>query len=353
MYRRYSYTNRRMNNHSEVRKVQTNAAGSFIITIPKDWATKSGLRKGDTISVEMEEEGSFRIVQKAGRPRTQQSHTKSFKVEDFPNEKLLSMCIVASYIQGHDITEITSNVPMRTEQKKWIRNAVEGLVGVEISEDYSDRVVLQNLIDPSKFEIDKVLLRFSAVSAAIYRDALRALTSGNFDLAADAFERGEESQKLYRLLMRQAIMAARSRSVREGMGLEDIGEVIVRALAVRELGRLSYYAMRIAQHVEELTGSKIPTDIMFDLTQIERLCFEMQSQAVEALLKKDLLTSAKVIDMMENVRQIHNHAVAIITKDGFEEKAVLSLHLLLRDLRAMAAYAVAIADDAVLGLFSD
>jgi phosphate uptake regulator len=342
-----------VNTRSEVRKVQANAAGSFIITIPKEWARKSGLRKGDTIAIEMEEEGSFRILQQQSRSsKTQLIHTKSLRIEDFPSQKLLSMCIVASYIQGHDVTEITSTSPMRTEQKKWVRNAVEGLIGVEISEDYSDKVVLQNLIDPSKFEIDKVLMRFSIVIAAIYRDALRALTTGNFDLAADAYERGEEGEKLYRLLMRQAIQAARSRTVREGMGLPEIGDVIVRALAVRELGRLSYYGMRIAQHVEELSSQKIPKAIMSYLSQLEEVCFQMQTQAIEALLKRDLILSAKVMDTMEKVRDIHNRAMVMISKETTDDKVILPLQLVLRDLRALAAYAVAIADDAVLSLFS-
>ncbi|MGI0090993.1 MAG: AbrB/MazE/SpoVT family DNA-binding domain-containing protein, partial [Nitrososphaerales archaeon] len=86
----------------QVRKLQTNAAGTFMVTIPKDWAKDLALRKGDLVNIELEDND---IVISPTRTK-QNTQSKSLNIEDFKDQKLLALCITASYIQGNDITEI-------------------------------------------------------------------------------------------------------------------------------------------------------------------------------------------------------------------------------------------------------
>ena len=71
------------------------------------------------------------------------------------------------------------------------------MIGVEIAEDFANRLVLQNLIDPSKFELNGLLEKFAETSKAVFQDAIRALTVVDLSLAQDAYERGEQSIKVY------------------------------------------------------------------------------------------------------------------------------------------------------------
>ena len=97
-----------------------------------------------------------------------------------------------------------------------------------------------------------MLERFAETSKAVFQDAIRALALPDLSLAQDAYERGEQSIKVYRLLMRLALQAAKSKNIREQMKLHDISSVIIKIIAIRELGRMAYYSMRIAQHVAEI-----------------------------------------------------------------------------------------------------
>src|SRR5215467_2063567 len=170
----------------EVRKLQTTAAGTFLVTIPKEWVSLMGLTKGGLVSMELED--SDLVISPVNRkPATQSRPLDIDKVKD---RKMLELSISASYIQGHDITEVVSKNKVLPLQKRWIREAVDNLVGVEISEEYSDRVVLQNLVDPRAFELDRIMTRFSESSIAVLRDAVTGLASGDKVLAQDAFERG-------------------------------------------------------------------------------------------------------------------------------------------------------------------
>lgn len=328
----------------EVRKLQTTSAGTFILTIPKEWTGKLGLKKGDLVTVELEEN---EIVVAPNRPKAT-SQSKSLDIEQFKDQKLLELCITASYIQGNDITEIVSKHNIDHDQKRWIRQAVEGLIGVEISEDYADRVVLQNLVEPSKFDVDSLLQRFADTTKAIFLDAIRALIEHDITLAQDAFERGEGSTKLYRLLMRQAFQAARSKKVRDDMGFRNLSTVIIRTIAIRELGRMAYYSMRIAQHVVEVERN-LDEQMKSIVQKMARISAEMQEQSLSALLHKDLALASSIINRMVQVRKLYESSHPLADKYG--DRSGLALNLIIRDIRAFAGYAVALADDAVLGVF--
>lgn len=330
----------------EIRKLQTTAAGTFIVTIPKEWTEKLAMQKGDLVSVELEE-NDIVISPTRIKPSPQ---SKSLDIDQFKDQKLLELCITASYIQGHDITEIVSASKINPDQKRWIRQAVEGLIGVEIAEDYAGRVVLQNLIDPSKFQINKLLEKFSTTSSAVFQDAINALIQNDLTLAQDAYERGEQSTKIYRLLMRQALQASRSRKIRVEMELQDISNVVVKIIATRELGRMAYYAMRIAQHVSEV-DKKLESQLTATIQKMAKMTVEMQEQSLKALLTRDLNLASTIIDRMINVRKLYESAYSLIPRNS--DRSSLALSLIIRDIRAVAGYAVALADDAVLGVFEE
>ena len=139
--------------------------------------------------------------------------------------------------------------------------------------------VLQNLIDPSKFELNGLLEKFAETSKAVFQDAIRALTVVDLSLAQDAYERGEQSIKVYRLLMRLALQAAKSKNIREQMKLQDVSSVIIKIIAIRELGRMAYYSMRIAQHVAEI-DKKVDEQIISIVQKLTKISLEMQDQSL-------------------------------------------------------------------------
>ena len=330
----------------EVRKLQTTAAGTFILTLPKDWADKLKFKKGDLVSLELEQE-SIIVTSTKSKPISQ---TRSLAIDDFKDQKLLELCITASYVQGHDVTEVISKDKILPDQKRWVRHAVEGLIGVEIAEDYANRIVLQNLVDPSRFDMEKLLERFTDTSKAVFDDAIKALVKNDFRLAEDAFERGEESTKLYRLLMRLALQASRNKKLREDMNLGDFASVPVKIIAIRELGRMAYYSMRIAQHVGEIEVT-LEENMISLIQKMTKITIEMQQQSFTALKTKDLGLASSVIDKMVSVRKLYEAAEAISMKQ-YDQRTSLALSLIVRDIRAIAGYTVALADDAVLGIFA-
>lgn len=330
----------------EVRKLQTTAAGTYIVTIPKDWVAKLGLEKGGLVYLELED-ADIVLSPVNSRPSSQ---SRPLRIDKVGDETMLELSITASYIQGHDITEVVSKERILPERKGWIRNAVDNLVGVEIAEEYSDRVVLQNLVDPLKFDLAKSMERFSATSLAVLSDAARAFAEGDKVLAQDAYERGYQSTRLYRLLMRLAIQMIRNRRLREEMYGYDIDDALMKIMAIKELGRIAYYAMRVAQHVLEV--ERRPDQAVIDaVTRMAKTTGEMQQSAFEAFMKKDLGLASSVIGRMDEVRRLYE-TITVSSFKGGPASSSLALGLLVRGIRGVAGYTVALADDAVLAVFA-
>jgi len=329
----------------EVRKLQTTAAGTFIVTIPKDWVSKLGLEKGGLLYMELEDDDI--VVSSVNKRAPPQS--RPLQLDGSLDQKMLELSITASYIQGHDITEVISKEKILPEQKRWIREAVENLVGVEIAEEYSDKVVLQNLVDPLKFDLDRSMEKFSATSLAVLADAIKALATQDRMLAQDAYERGYQSTRLYRLLMRLAIQVVRSRKLRDEMKVHDIEDLVGRVMAIKELGRIAYYAMRVAQHVREI--EKRPDAVtMVAIEKMAKETAQMQERAFEAFMKKDLGLASSVIDSMDGVRKLHETVyLSSLRKESAKDS--LPISLVVRAIRGIAGYTVALADDAVLAVF--
>jgi len=317
-----------------------------MITVPKEWVEQLQLSKGDLVSTEIDE-GSLVITPTAPK---HVGHSRTIDIDQLNDQRFLDLSITASYIQGNDVTRIFSSTnKMQPNHKQMIRRTLEGIMGVEVSEDYADQVELINLIDPAKFSLLDTVKRFSATSAAVVRDAVTALERGDASLAQDAHSRGSESIKLYRLMMRLAFQAAKSRKLRDEMGLSDISEVIVMAIATRELGRMAYYAMWIAQHVAALT-QKPDRNFVSVVQRMSKVTADMQELALKALLSKDIVAASSVFQQMPQVRQLYEGGYKLPA--GYEEKNAYRLSLILRDIRGIAGYAVALADDAVLGIFA-
>jgi phosphate uptake regulator len=330
----------------EVRKLQTTKAGTFIVTIPKEWVSKLGLKKGGLVYMDLEE-GDI-VVSPVNNTRAP-PQSRPLQLDGSLDQKMLELSITASYIQGHDITEVISKEKILPEQKRWIREAVENLVGVEIAEDYSDKVVLQNLVDPLKFDLDRSMEKFSATSLAVLDDAIKALATQDRMLAQDAYERGYQSTRLYRLLMRLAIQVVRSRKLRDEMKVHNIEELVGRVMAIKELGRIAYYAMRVAQHVREI--EKRPDAVtVATIQKMAKETSQMQERAFEAFMKKDLGLASSVIDRMDEVRKLYE-AVYLSSLRKESAKESLPILLVVRAIRGIAGYTVALADDAVLAVF--
>ena len=330
----------------EVRKLQKIKGGSFTLSLPKQWVQKRKLKSGEQIAVSEEEDGSLRIFPMGAA--IQKPLEVTLSLEDYQSLKALEYCVATYYIQGSSRINVVSEKIMSAEQKKRLKQLRTELPGVEVGEEAANRLSFQVLIDPATFSLESLLEKASAFSLRLQEDAVKSLVEWNQALAKEVQERGGEAQRHYRVMIRQVALASFSRTIAEKVGVRNCHECVTFALVARDLSRLVYHSSSIARHVLILNGKKrVDSVILKAIADMSEAASEMQRNAATAFLKKDVRLAITVLNKMSEIRQKEETQLKTVMEKVKDVDTAITLSIITRDLRRIAGYAVAIADDAM------
>lgn len=330
----------------EIRKLQKIKGGSFTLSLPKEWVEKKRLKSGEQIAVSEEEDGGLRIFPMAAAVEKPLQVTLS--LEDYPSLRALEYCIATFYIQGSSQINLVSKKIMSAEQKKKLKQLRNELPGVEVAEEEANRLSLQVLIDPASFSLESLIEKASAFSLKLQEDAVMSLVSWNLTLAREVQERSGEAQRHYRVMIRQVALASLSRTIAEKIGVRNCQECVTFALVARDLSRLVYHSSQIARHVLSFgEGRRFGSEIMESIKSLSALVFDMQKSAASAFLSKDVNLAISVLNKMDEIRDKEEALLKNVIVEVRDVDTAITLSMIARDLRRIAGYSVAIADDAM------
>jgi len=101
-------------------------------------------------------------------------------------------------------------------------------------------------------------------------------------------------------------------------------------------------------HFLTLKGrAKINREMLRKIEDISGIIHEMQRDAVQAFLTKDIMLAISIMRKMSDVRQKEKMLLTTILKRVKDTDLAVALSHIARDLRRIAGYSVAIADDAM------
>jgi phosphate uptake regulator len=269
-------------------------------------------------------------------------------VESFPNLQTLEYCLATYYIQGSTRINIASKKVMSAEQKKRLKQLRAELPGVEVAAEEANRLSFQVLIDPASVSMESLIEKTSVFSLKLQEDAVNALVEWNLPLAKEVQERAGEVQRHYRVMIRQVALASLSRNIADKIGVRNCQENITFALVARDISRLVYHSSQIAGHVLKLGAKrKADSEILKAFARLSEMTYEMQLNATTAFLKKDAQLAVKVLTRMSEIRDQEEILLKSIIRNVKDTDTTVTLSMIARDLRRIAGYTVAVADDAM------
>lgn len=330
----------------ETRRLQHIKGGSFTLSLPKEWVEKQKLKQGEEIAVFEEENGSLRLHPiKMGREETAEV---VLALEDFPKVKALEYCIETYYIQGSNRISITSKKMIPVDVKKRLKLLRIDLPGIEVAEERADVISFHVIVDPSAFSLESLVERTSSFSLHLQEDAIKSLLKGDFGLTKEVIERSKEALRHYRMTIRQVALASFSRAIARKVGVKNCRECVTFALIARDLNRLVYHSSSIARRFLTLKGkARINRELLHMIEDISNIVHGMQRDAVQAFLKRDVKLAIATMGKMSDVRRKEKTILTTILKKVKDADLVVNLSHIARDLRRIAGYSVAIADDAM------
>ncbi|MFC7008292.1 PhoU domain-containing protein [Halalkalicoccus salilacus] len=261
----------------DTRKVQVTGGSTFTVSIPKGWATDNGIEAGTEISFHPEGE-SMLLTPRQG----DETIEGRLDITDLHGRDL-TRAVVTMYVSGFDVIRLETN-PVSAEQRRSVRDATQGLVGLEVVEETGDHIVLQDLLDSGQLSVHSAVTRMRLIAMTMLADAVTALIENDDSLAADVIERDDDVDRLWFMVSRVFRSTLRNPGAAAEIGLSREASFDYHSSA-RQLERIADHSAKIAQIALDL--DEIPEDVGSSLSTLHENAVAVVEQAMDAFLEDD------------------------------------------------------------------
>jgi len=258
------------------RKVQITGGSTFMTTLPKEWAEEMKLKAGSPIEL-ISQPPNYLVLKLQGAETPKKG---VMAIQDKIGDTLIRE-IISMYISGFELIEIKGQ-RITSEQRNIVRNTVQRiLMGLEIMEESSDKIVIHYLLDPAKLSAQNILMQIHQNAKSMFQDAISALRSRSLDIAKDVAGRDIELDRLFLVLARQFRIILRDILAEEQLGIGRV-KLFDYYTAARQLERIADHAVKIASLVSSLERD-IPQKVAKALERVSAIAIEIVDGAMKAL----------------------------------------------------------------------
>lgn len=297
----------------ETRKVQRTGKSTFIVSLPKNWATTNSIEVGSLVYISQTDNGDLLL----SVDRSEQDLTAKLDIGGKSGEPLIRD-IIACYVAGYRNIEVISKL-MSSAQKKDIRQIVNKLIGPEILEETNNRVLIHDLLSPEELQTKQALKRIKNIVRSLIEDSIASLVNANRDLALDVIQRDNDVDRLNLLVMRQFMEMLRSRSTNQGK-MDSITSFTYMQ-AASNLERIADHALRIAE-IASKCECTLNGEIAKSLSRLKPIIIELIDDSVICLLQTDSDKANDIIDRARDVRRVSEEMASLTHLRNGEEMLV-------------------------------
>jgi phosphate transport system protein len=323
----------------ERRKVQVTGGSTFTVSIPKEWARENDVSAGDEVAFHPERD-SLLLMPVSGDETVE----GSLEVGDMGGDTL-TRAVMTMYVSGFDVLTFEAD-RITADQRQVIRQATQGLVGLEVLEETGTEIVVQDLLDSSELSVHNAVRRMRLISLSMLEDAVRALGAAADDVAQDVIQRDDDVDRLWYVVSRIFRGALRSPQAAREVGLTRTACFDYHT-AARQLERVADHASKIAAASEDLDA--VPEDVLSALDALHADAATVVDTAMDALFTEDSDEATRLAtEAREGVDDIDGHVreVDTLLRD-LEPRQAQQLGLVVDSLSRSADYGGNIAETAL------
>jgi len=326
----------------EIRKIQRTGGASFIVSLPKDWVVKKGLKAGDGIHISQNEDGSLLLDQMSTEKTDPKKKNITISEEERPDHLLRKL--IATYLAGYRLIELRSKGRISPDIRKTIREFTGKVIGPEIIEETMDMVVLQDISDPTELPQDKCLRRMYLVAKAMLDDAMTSLKEMDCSLAEDVISRDSEIDKLCWVIAKQYNIIVMDQKLARKLGVDSRKSLYFK-LAAKVIERIADHTAKICMEVRNLKGLKFDPRISEEIADASKCSLEILDGSVSSLFGEDVTLANESIDMGERLKTLAESLVRKAQK--IKNESAVHLVSIVESVRRTGLYATDIAEIAI------
>ena len=327
----------------EQRKLQVTGGSTFILSLPKDWATRNELKRGSSMIVREEEDGSLSIAP-SSFPKKEKQDEAFIKASLNDNPDAIMRTAISAYLSGYNVLHIRAqgqkllSSKLRNHLKSFARHY---LVGTEIVIDTPTELTLQVLLNYPELTVQNALSRMSIIASSMHKEAIAALKKLDYASAKAVIETDREVNRFSLYIVRLLKLAVSNQRIVKDIGLTSQKECLGYRLIAKSVERTADHATKIAENTL-LLKDPVNEELLERISQLSGLAISMFETSMEALFKRDFNLAESVIEKLSQVHKVEKETVLYSHNAKIEE--IVNLRLLIESVRRTAEYATDISE---------
>jgi len=271
---------------------------SVLMSLPAEWIKTLGLKKGDILSIENNQDNSITIF--PAKDRNNQGTEIAIHLFDLSHDKLINQ-IYGAYLLGYDLIKIVGKTQIDFENREIIKKAMRNLIGLEIVDEDGLNMTIQFLLDAHSMNISKILKQMSSIVNGTHKDIVSAMKTGETHIDLLVRGRDDEVNRQYFLIVRLIRTAMMDRRLASSLDLSNIDILDYRIAAnhLENAGDLvTKLSSQLSDSFDEIKYQKI--------IEANYLILEMQEKSISGFITKDTEKSSQVVTLFNKFNAISN-----------------------------------------------
>ncbi len=292
---------------SRIRRVLKLGRSTLAVTLPKDWVDTLRLKQGDYLIVDETDSSALKLVpskeQVEAGPRV---CVINADLCEEPN--MLCRIVIGAYLVGHKMIWIQSRTRFKPEHIRELEKVTLSLVGLLVSEQTDNLVVLQSLADPSKPTVDNSIRRLHLISSFMRETVVKALIDETANELFKVAAMGKEGDRVYWLAVRQVLSAIKDRKLAQASGIRSqcwlLGDRAVLSNLKAIVNCTEVMAREAAKLLERCF--RLEDDVRSEISALDAGIMDASEGAVRALITRDVGLANQVIESIKRLEEDAN-----------------------------------------------
>lgn len=269
---------------------------SVLMSLPAEWIKTLGLKKGDILSIENNDDNSITIF--PASDKNSQTKEIAIHLSDLSHDKLINQ-IYGAYLLGYDFIKIVGKTQIDFNNREIVKKAMRNLIGLEIVDEDGLNMTIQFLLDAHSMNISKILKQMSSIVSGMHRDIVNAMKTRDTDIDLLVRGRDDEVNRQYFLIVRLIRTAMMDRRLASSLDLNNI-DILDYRIAANHLENagdlISKLSSQLSGFFDEIKYEKI--------IDANYLILEMQEKSISGFITKDTEKSSHVVTLFNKFNTI-------------------------------------------------
>jgi len=202
----------------QLRRLQVTGGSTYTVSLPKTWIEELKLKKNSNVTLVKNRNDSITLFQEEKSKKT----NAVALIGKSDSKESIRRKIIAIYLSGYKTIEIkTKGIEITSTHRGAIRDLVRNtLMGTEIIEASSEKMVLQVLTQLAQLSFDVALKRMYITATNMHQEAMESLNEMDSEHAEEVLKMDDEVDRFSLYLLRNLNLPLEHVQVLIDSGLE-------------------------------------------------------------------------------------------------------------------------------------